>query len=268
MDRAKSKILVQRCQESLRQIVVEAKTVEDFKHPLNVLPSRQPNLSLNSSLFDLDGPVNGLGMLFGFESEEKEHRPSLQETENDQFEVSVQHLTSLATNLSLNHSPPSDSDTSSSEEILSEEFGIDLEEQRKLMQGFEEQKRASETSENFAPEIQIFEEEKEATACYDTFPETEPEIIDLAPGVQLPLINSVNTWQAITEGRILITQCYCCLRDLTCVEDADYLACADCWAFSLIDHQKCGLAGDTYGGCGVCIGVKMEDINAWLLQQR
>jgi hypothetical protein len=268
MDRVKSKILVQRCQESLRQIVLEAKQVEEFKYPVKVLPSRQPAMSLNPSLFDLGESINGLSMLDGLETEEKEDRPSLQVTKNDEFESSLRPLTSLATNLPLNHPPPSNSDTSFTEEVLSEEFGIDMEEQRRLMQGFEEQKRASETSKMVAPATQMFEEdEKGATEYHDPLPESEQEIIDLAPGVQLPLINSFNTWQAIREGRILVTQCYCCLLDLTCMEDADYLACADCWVFSPIDHQKCGLVGDNYGGGGVCIGVKTEDINTWLLQQ-
>jgi hypothetical protein len=96
------------------------------------------------------------------------------------------------------------------------------------------------------------------------------EIIEVAPGVEMPLISVDETWKAIMEGRITVTTCSCCTTELTCIDEAHLVVCADCWVFSPVD-QAIAIATTIdqhrhQHGSSVAIGVKTEAILHWLSQ--
>ena len=92
----------------------------------------------------------------------------------------------------------------------------------------------------------------------ETTTDEQNELIEIAPDLKMPLRKSSETWQAIQEGRIVSSTCPWCSQDLTCIEDAEYMACADCWVFSRNNN------GERRGSYGVCIGVTADDMVKWL----
>lgn len=92
------------------------------------------------------------------------------------------------------------------------------------------------------------------------------ELVEITPGVQLPLRTSAKTWQAILEGRISVTKCFCCNNDLTCSDADAFVLCADCWVFNPIRPGADVDLSSPY--TTVAIGVKNEDLTSWLSERR
>lgn len=180
--------------------------------------------SLNDSLFDVT--ANGGDEMF------RRRNESIN---------SLSKLPGIETEEQIRRNESNKSLSKSTEDLGS----VDMEEQIRLMRQIEERKAAEQQQQ------QQQEVEKEEGG----------EMVDVAPGIRLPLRSAEENWQAIQRGNVLVTQCFCCSQHLTLMDDARYLLCADCWAFSPIEHEK----GKTTRG--VCIGAKEEDIIEWLKQE-
>jgi hypothetical protein len=90
--------------------------------------------------------------------------------------------------------------------------------------------------------------------------------IEVAPGIDLRLRGSKETWAAIKECRITVTSCCCCLTELHCIEDAELVVCPDCWVVSPVDQSIGGIPieGDSNeSDPSVSLGVKVEDSIRW-----
>jgi len=221
--------------------MVDNSKTEAFSYPNQVALSQPRDIDLNSSLFQLnENSCTEFSADFRAEFDEADQhiRSSIQEIENLTRSLEIEEASS-----------PLD---------LSEELGIDVEEQRRLLEQFEEQKRLSERSDTL--ENNIHEANEDSGSCGSHG--SSIEMIDIAPGVQLPLRSSTETWQAILNGNTIETQCCCCMKKLICIDDAEFLACADCWVFSPIDIDYSG----SFNANGVCIGVCPEVIESCLLR--
>jgi hypothetical protein len=107
---------------------------------------------------------------------------------------------------------------------------------RKELDFFEQERRTSEQDRFFAAqlsekEMQYDEDEDEIIPG-----EIQDEMIDVSPGVRLPLRSSIATWQAIMHGNVVVTACYSCSSNLTSIADAELVICADCWVFNQSTH--------------------------------
>jgi len=97
----------------------------------------------------------------------------------------------------------------------------------------------------------------------------EPESIEVAPNEEWPLKSSQETWSAIVEGRIVVTQCCGCSNELACHDDAGLVLCSDCWVFSPVDQQLEGSACSSgelipKERQSVGVGVKMDSLISYL----
>jgi hypothetical protein len=293
---SRSKLLVERCRDSLRQIIIDQETknfntfptVTEIEYlPMNVATNLGNHRTTRGSLLTKSVGKRGLmkeppagfrrlsreiSKLLAERCRESLHRIVNHEerTEKDEFkETPLRVLTSFATagvsDLTLETSLFDSSETS---EQLSKELGIDPEEQLRLMQGFEDQKKASETRKMSAQPTQIIEAEVRAIE-QDVHPLQVPEkeeMVDICPGIVQPLRSSDESWQAIMEGNVVVTQCCCCSQELTCIEDAEYIVCSDCMVFNRL-HKKSEFVladGQRRHARGVCIGVSSNDIVEWL----
>lgn len=92
-------------------------------------------------------------------------------------------------------------------------------------------------------------------------PSLEGIMIEVAPGVKLPLRGSDETWKAIEDGRVTITTCIACQIELHCLEDAQLVACPNCTMLSPVDQTN---QEDSTARFGVGVGVKLEDVIRWI----
>jgi hypothetical protein len=97
---------------------------------------------------------------------------------------------------------------------------------------------------------------------------TQLDEIEVRPGVTLPLKGTFETWNAILEGRITVSQCCTCYTELTCVDDAGLVLCTDCWVFSPVDQNSASITMDPIelqkAKTSVGIGIQTDQIFEWL----
>ena len=109
----------------------------------------------------------------------------------------------------------------------------------------------------------------------DSTPHTENSMMEVAPGVNVPLRGSTETWHAIKDGRVTVTTCCACQLELYCIEDAEFVICPDCWVVSSVDQTVGGIPLENEDICesdgekkpasrGVGLGVKAVDVVEWL----
>lgn len=149
---------------------------------------------------------------------------------------------------------------------------FDVDEQMKELGFFEEQQkqRATEAREIVGLDPQEHDRD-ESEQDYSNSEELDNEgedMIEVSPGVDMPLRRSFETWQAIMDGRVIVTKCYSCTSELGCIDDVELVICADCCVFNLIDQNiaSVSLKRDQTSRVvrGVGIGVKLEDIVEWM----
>jgi hypothetical protein len=220
------------------------------------------SLTIGSSMFLLDDESKEISQEFGVNLEEQRRL-------YEQFQSSRSNSNETEESTSLRTS------TSTMDPVV--------EEQQRMMQQFRNSKQTEELTPAFADTDDAaihaaaaafgvpptensssaagLVQESSAPPCDNQY---SPQMIDVAPGFQLPLRSSEETWKAIMDGRVIVSQCYCCSQDLTCIEDAELLACADCWAFSPVKHHTSYHKRNS----GVCIGVKAQDIVEWLSESQ
>jgi hypothetical protein len=80
------------------------------------------------------------------------------------------------------------------------------------------------------------EEEEDAAQLLDG--------IEVRPGVTLPLKGAFETWNAVLEGRITVSQCCACCKELTYVDDVGLVLCIDSWVFSPVDQSIASVTMD------------------------
>ena len=99
--------------------------------------------------------------------------------------------------------------------------------------------------------------------------------IEISPGVKKTLRSSNEAWDAIKNGKTMKTFCSACLIELHCIENAQYVACPECWSASPIVHEIGGIElefdddyDDPFGesSCvdGISLGIREEDVLQWL----
>ena len=149
---------------------------------------------------------------------------------------------------------------------VSEEL-IDYEEQKRLVEHFEEQKRISDLSNcsnsNTVPVLRS----GEANGLETPRTSSSSQMVELTPGIMIPLRDAAETWDAIRSGNVVSTLCCCCKRELTSIDDAEYLVCAECWVFNRVHKKTAFIAGgQSRNSYGACIGVTPDDIAEWLME--
>ena len=95
-------------------------------------------------------------------------------------------------------------------------------------------------------------------------------MIQVAPGVKLPLRGSEETWKAIEEGRVTVTTCLFCNIELQCLDNAQLVACPDCTMLSAVDQAFTSSEdpdSNADGRYGVGVGVKPADVIRWVERQ-
>lgn len=113
------------------------------------------------------------------------------------------------------------------------------------------------------------------TSTTDSAPTAIPSrvegvMIQVAPGVKLPLRGSEETWKAIEEGRVTVTTCLFCNIELQCLDNAQLVACPDCTMLSAVDQAFTSSEdpdSNADGRYGVGVGVKPADVIRWVERQ-
>jgi hypothetical protein len=98
---------------------------------------------------------------------------------------------------------------------------------------------------------------------------SESSLIELAPGVEKVLRSPKETWEAIRDGKTILTECFSCRAKLHCIEDAEFVVCPDCHVASPVEQSIGGVPLDCDGPeasfCnGIVLGVKEKDVVEWL----
>jgi hypothetical protein len=88
-------------------------------------------------------------------------------------------------------------------------------------------------------------------------------MINVGPGVSMPLRGSDETWKAIEDGRVTITSCIFCQIELNCLEDAQLVICPDCTMLSPVDQTE-GQENSSFARYGVGVGIKPAEIVEWV----
>jgi hypothetical protein len=151
-------------------------------------------------------------------------------------------------------------------------FDIDLEdvdEQRRELEYFQNLNNSKEGELAASLEADSNEDEVKAeeTAAAPESSEKDGTMIEVAPGMKVPLRTAVETWHALLEGRITVTRCSNCYNELTCLDDADLVICVDCWVCSPVDQSTPNIQVEGNTRCSACIGMKTEEVFEWLASQ-
>lgn len=91
--------------------------------------------------------------------------------------------------------------------------------------------------------------------------------IPLSPDVTVPLRGATETWQAIKHEGTIATMCIDCGADLHVIEDAEYIACPDCWMVGPVQQNVGGIAFECDGSSdnyGIGLGVKAQEVVQWV----
>jgi hypothetical protein len=100
-----------------------------------------------------------------------------------------------------------------------------------------------------------------------------PELIEVSPGICFPLRGSKDTWKAMLDGQLTVTQCCSCQEELTCVDDAVLVICMVCWVFSPVD-QSVALEQEEEdwiargASRGVGLGVRADEMQEWIISHQ
>eukprot|EP00980_Cylindrotheca_fusiformis_P013616 scaffold3505_cov98-Cylindrotheca_fusiformis.AAC.4 len=129
----------------------------------------------------------------------------------------------------------------------------DEEEQRKILQVFEEQKRRQ------------LKEKQDAASRNCMEPEQNwMDMIEVEPGVSLPLQSSGSTFRAIVTGETTTTTCFGCQQVLTTPSDVAFVVCSDCWICMAVNQQEVMNGRPLQPGTTIGLGIKDEAIAKWL----
>lgn len=141
----------------------------------------------------------------------------------------------------------------------------DAEEQKKLLQFFEEQKRKQLKEKEEQERKQTFDRETRE-AQEDNF----TDMIEVTPGMSLPLRSSEATFRAILTEKTAAVKCFGCQQTLTTPSDVAFVICSDCWICMAIDQpkQKNLVAPGPSKKKMIGLGVKDEAIAKWMAKRK
>jgi hypothetical protein len=120
------------------------------------------------------------------------------------------------------------------------------------------------------------QQQEEEEDYHESSSSSSLQLLEVAPGISLPLKSLQQTWAGIRTGRINISTCLQCQEELTFVDDLRLVVCGDCWTVNPIDNKRPGGGGgnnddDEEGTLlfdptkdFVGLGVKNSDIVAWM----
>lgn len=226
---------------------------------------------------DLQDPDAQLQQLHRFETEMKLHIRDIGMNASlhlDDLQEDIQKQRWQDLSRSSHHHPAKS--FNSSLHRLSEELGVDPEEQRKLMEEIEKSAalvEGEDSDDEFGTDYaeQHHQEEQTYIQQMDQLQvdaQPLPGMIAVAPGLVLPLISAHDQLQEVLEGRVVVTECSCCHQELTCSEDAEYLLCEDCMVCSPIDERVIRQRVGAFSRRGVCVGHRTKDLLRVLSQAR
>jgi len=66
----------------------------------------------------------------------------------------------------------------------------------------------------------------------------EDLVVEVSPGVLIPLMSAQDTWKAIQAGRIMVSTCLVCQEELTSADSVQFVTCSDCWSINAIHQVK------------------------------
>ena len=145
---------------------------------------------------------------------------------------------------------------------LSAELGVDKTEQHRLVEQFEAEKMQGSLSSLSTSDLTPPASSPQFTSRRDN----TPSMVDVAPGVRLPLLSAEEQLEKLIAGQVVVTQCISCQQELTCAEDAEYLLCDDCWVCSPIESSDVRQQVGAFSRRGVCIGYRTDDLLKLLSQ--
>jgi predicted nucleic acid-binding Zn ribbon protein len=83
-------------------------------------------------------------------------------------------------------------------------------------------------------------------------------MIQVAPGVRIPLRGSEETWEAIKEDFYVPSECAGCSGTVFVIQDAAYALCPECYTISPMEGV---FIDPTVAGVGM--GFRFEDLVRW-----
>jgi hypothetical protein len=86
-----------------------------------------------------------------------------------------------------------------------------------------------------------------------TFNHEERPLVEVSPGIFVPLRASLETRHAVRERNSIHTRCESCNCQLLCIADVDMFMCPECRTIATVDHPQEG------GGGGLGIGITEEE---------
>jgi len=75
----------------------------------------------------------------------------------------------------------------------------------------------------------------------------EHSLIEIAPGIEMPLRGSKETQHAINNGYILTAQCISCTLELNCIRNSEYILCALCHTITPLEVCGVNLESTAFG---------------------
>jgi hypothetical protein len=136
----------------------------------------------------------------------------------------------------------------------------DAEEQKKLLEFFEKlKKKQQEEKEGQERQKKIEKETKESQEVEEKY----TDMVELEPGVSLPLRSYGSTFRAILTGKTTTATCFGCQQTLTTPSDVAFVICSDCWVCVALDQPSD--ADPSKRSIG--LGVKDEGIANWLAKR-
>lgn len=90
-----------------------------------------------------------------------------------------------------------------------------------------------------------------------------PQLVEISPGVHLPLRGAKETWEAVMSDFFVPCACIACSSTIFSIADAEYVLCPLCTVVSKIDESHY----DGHGG-SVGLGFSMENLAKWQKELR
>lgn len=100
----------------------------------------------------------------------------------------------------------------------------------------------------------------------DRFSREQTDMIEVAPGLTLPLLSKNATLRALESQQCLTTTCFACQQTLTAPNHVDFVVCCDDWiCMAVEDDQR--VASSSSARC-IGFGVKDEAVAKWVMMRR
>ena len=98
--------------------------------------------------------------------------------------------------------------------------------------------------------------------------QTPRPLVEVSPGVSLPLHGTNETLKALREGKLARSHCFVCDTDIYCVRSANFVLCPCCrvvWPMGTCSSdQPTGNSGSEYSSIGgVGLGITSEELREW-----